>query len=97
MIGLLPHETELTGRWEETGDRVRADATCERIASLTNGVLDPVQDHPKFDGWVRLYRDQSDGRYWERSYSESGLHGGGPPTLRWASDEEVASHYGFRP
>jgi hypothetical protein len=97
MTALLPHETELTGLWIEIGGQVRGDAVCDRIASLTGGILDIVQDHPTSGGWVKLYRDKEDGRYWERSYPQSELHGGGPPRLRWISDGAVEKEYGFRP
>lgn len=97
MIALLPHETELTGKWIEIGGAVRGDAVCERIARLTDGMLDIVRDYPEAGGWVRLFRDKADGRYWERSYPQSELHGGGPPVLRWIHNEEVEKEYGFRP
>ena len=95
MDALLPHETALTGKWIETHDGIRGDVTCDRIARLTDGVLDVVQDHPKSGGWVRLFRDVGDGRYWERSYPQSEMHGGGPPALRWIGDEELAREYDF--
>lgn len=97
MDRLLAHEIELLGRWVEQDGKIREDAVCERITRLTDGVLDIVQDHPMQGGWRRLYRDRGDGRYWERSYPASDLHGGGPFALRWISDEEVATEYGFRP
>ena len=97
MIALLPHETELTGKWIEVDGSVRGDAACERIASLTTGILVMVQDHPKAGGWVRLFQDKNDGRYWERSYPQGEFHGGGPPALRCISPEEVAKEYGLRP
>jgi hypothetical protein len=94
---LLPHETELTGRWLEIEGKVHGDAVCKRIHDLTNGVLNSIQDHPKSGGWTRLFRDPADGRYWERTYLQSGLHGGGPPTLRSITMEKVIEEYGFRP
>ena len=97
MDTLLSHETELTGRWIETDGKVRGDAVCERIYRLTNGILDMVQDHPRLGGWTRLFRDKADGRYWERTYPQSELHGGGPPALRWISEQVVRKEYGFRP
>ena len=96
LDALLPHETELVGTWIESSGRVVGDATCERINRLTNGVLEVVQDHPKFGGWRRLFRDRADGRYWERSYPHGDWHGGGPPALRWVSDDDVAKEYDLR-
>ena len=97
MSKLSPHETELVGKWVEQNGKVVADPTCQRIDELTNGILDVVQDHPHQGGWLRLYRDKSDGRFWERSYPESELHGGGPPMLRCISPDEVVRKYRFRP
>lgn len=97
MEHLLPYETELTGRWIEAAGQVRGDDFCNRISYLTSASLDLIQNHPKFGGWTTLFRDRADGRYWERSYPQSELHGGGPPALRWISDDEVMSEYGLRP
>ncbi|MEI6200518.1 MAG: Imm27 family immunity protein [Enhydrobacter sp.] len=33
------------------------------------------------DGWDTLYRDTVDGRFWELTYPQSHMHGGGPPRL----------------
>ena len=97
MNSLSTHETELVGKWVERDGKVVADATCQRIDQLTNGGLNVVQDHPRLGGWVRLYQDKSDGRFWERSYPQSELHGGGPPTLRCISADEVVREYDFQP
>jgi hypothetical protein len=32
-------------------------------------------------GWCILYRDPEDGRYWELTYPQGEMHGGGPPRL----------------
>jgi hypothetical protein len=95
MSNLLPDETELVGRWIERDGKLVADETCQRIHDLTNGILDIVQDHPRGGGWVRLFRDRTDGRLWERSYPEGGLHGGGPAMLRCISKEEAMETYKF--
>jgi hypothetical protein len=39
-------------------------------------------------GWNILYRDPSDGRYWELIFPHSELQGGGPPTLCQISQED---------
>jgi len=41
-----------------------------------------------------LYRDPDDGRYWERTYPQSELHGGGPPELRVLATEDARQKYG---
>ncbi|PZU11806.1 Imm27 family immunity protein [Sphingomonas sp.] len=95
MDELSPHETELVGRWIESDGKVRGDAVCGRIERLTGGILDVVQDHPEASGWRRLFRDIADGRYWERYYPQSEMHGGGPPALRLIADHEVTTEYHF--
>ena len=45
-------------------------------------------------GWNLLYRDRRDGRYWEMTYPQSSLHGGGPPALRLLAMDEVKSRFG---
>ncbi|TFU00389.1 hypothetical protein EUV02_15195 [Polymorphobacter arshaanensis] len=94
MDPLLPHEIELTGKWIALDGDVQGDAVCERIDYLTE-ILDVVQDHPQAGGWRRLFRDPADGRYWELTYPQAELHAGGPPALRWISDDEMKQEYGF--
>lgn len=97
MNSLSPYETELVGKWVDENGKVIGDETCQRINELTNGGLELIQDHPRHGGWSRLYQDRSDGRFWELSYPQSHMHGGGPPTLRCLSTAEVQSEYHFRP
>src|ERR1700723_3459159 len=47
-------------------------------------------------GWEALYRDPSDGRYWERTYPQSETHGGGPPQLSTITLDEAERKYGPR-
>jgi hypothetical protein len=95
MDHLLSDENELVGRWCESEGKIQGDAVCRRIERLTGGILQFVQSHPEVGAWRRLFCDTSDGRYWERYYPQSELHGGGPPALRLLSDEELATEYGI--
>ena len=52
-------------------------------------------DSPKWRGWETLYRDPDDGRYWERTFPQSGSDGGGPPQLRFLTDYEAKDKYDF--
>ena len=45
-------------------------------------------------GWDVLYRDPADGRYWELTYPQSHMHGGGPPRLTHLSFEQAKTKYG---
>ena len=95
-MDLQPSETELVGAWTKEGDSVRADPVCERIEILTSRHLEMVATSSAAGGWETLYRDPLDGRYWEKIYPQSGLHGGGPPTLRVVPIEVAEKKYELR-
>lgn len=92
---LKPEETELVGKLEMVNARVRGDATCERIHRLTTTHLQEVAISKESGGWDTLFKDPDDGRYWERTYPHSEMHGGGPPRLALLSMEEAQSNYEF--
>jgi Immunity protein 27 len=87
-----PSEVVLSGRWVLREGRLVADGMCERISTLTGSYL--LELGKDVSGWDTLYRDPGDGRFWELVYPESGLHGGGPPQLRWLPIEEARQRYG---
>jgi hypothetical protein len=95
MMNLRPDETDLVGTWTFDGKQVRGDEACERIAHLTEHVLDKLGVSREYGAWETLFRDPADGRLWERTYPNSGWHGGGPPRLRVVSDEEARAKYDF--
>lgn len=82
-------ETDLTGKWIVAAGKVVADETCQRIKSLVSQHLEKVAG----GGWDTLYKDPEDGRYWELTYPESHLHGGGPPRLSNLSYEQASMKY----
>ena len=83
-----------SGREKESGSM--EDVTCERIKWLINNYLRKVADSPQWGAWETLYQDPADGRYWERTYPQSELHGGGPPQLRCLALNEAKQKYGLR-
>ena|SRR5688572_8086782 len=87
-------ETELIGKWILEGGQVRADAACERIRWLTSQHLRKVAMSNQWGAWETLFQDPDDGRYWEETYPQSEMHGGGPPTLRSLSEEQAKAKYG---
>ena len=87
-------ETELIGKWIADGVQVRADPTCERIQWLTSRHLQKVTISKQWGAWETLFRDPDDGRYWEQTYPQSHMHGGGPPTLKCLSKEQAKAKYG---
>jgi hypothetical protein len=86
-------EAELVGKWDTGGTSVRADPTCERIAWLTEHHLRKVAASPHWGGWQTLYQDPDDGRYWERTYPQSEMQGGGPPRLAIVSVDQARARY----
>jgi len=92
MKTLQPHETDLRGDWIVRGAEVEGDETCQRIKWLVAENLQKVTTDAS--GWDVLYRDPADDRYWELTYPQSEMHGGGPPRLTNLSPEQVQAKYG---
>ena len=92
LLTLGPHETALIGRWLQTSHGTEGDDTSRRIETLAADHLERVGAEPT--GWDTLYRDPRDGRLWEKTYPQSDLHGGGPPTLQCVTPEYAARKYG---
>lgn len=82
----------LKGSWFTSNGIVVADDTSRRIEFLIKSVL--VQVGVDSSGWMTLYQDLGDGRYWELSYPDSSAHGGGAPMLRCLSADDVRRNYG---
>jgi hypothetical protein len=74
---LKPEETDLVGNWLVVEGKVIGDITCRRIDILISDYLEKVAG----GGWETLYRDPQDNRYWELTYPQGEMHGGGPPRL----------------
>lgn len=91
---LQPDETELTGAWRFQNGRVTADATCERIQWSIDRVLKKVANSPSAGAWETPYQDPADGRYWERVYPQSEMHGGGPPRMNSLAVVEAQRKFG---
>ena len=73
---------------------LQADDTAKRIEWLTTHVLEKVADSPQYGAWKTLFRDSADGRFWERTYPMSEMHGGGPPRLKPILAEQARAKYG---
>ncbi len=64
------------------------DDTTDLIASHLVHLADSA------DGWTTLFRDPLDERYWVRTFPQSHLQNGGPPTLRCVSRSEASARFG---
>lgn len=95
MIRIKPNEIQLQGGIKVVGFPLEFDETSERIFFLVQDYLIAIGSDDS--GWNRLYQDPEDLRYWELSYPESEMHGGGAPLLQNISIEEVRERYGIYP
>jgi hypothetical protein len=96
MMKLQPNETVLTGSWLVQNGQAQRDAICERIEWLISHQLLKISDSPQWGAWESLYKDPEDNRYWERTYPQSEMHGGGPPQLHCLEANEAEKKYGKR-
>jgi len=85
-----PTETLITGKWSLQGRNMIGDANCERIERLISSQF----VHIAGSGWEILYLNPLDGAYWEKTYPQGEMHGGGPPELRRLSFDEAKKKYG---
>ncbi len=90
---LRSSEVELVGKWVAVNNQVRGDETCERIQWLTAHHLRSVATSQPSGGWDTLFQDPDDGRFWERTYPQSEMQGGGPPRLSLLSREKAQAKY----
>ena len=93
MNQLLIDETELVGHWEYKQGATIADENCQRIEWLITS--QPVFISSDTSGWIRLYQDPNDGRYWKLSYPHSEQQGGGPPTLSVIDKNDAKRVFSF--
>jgi hypothetical protein len=89
---LQPNETDLVGNWVSDGGRVIGDAVEQRINQLIESQLKRIAVDTE-SGWDVLFRDPQDGRYWELTYPNSGMHGGGPKRLTNLAAHEAIAKY----
>lgn len=89
-----PSEVVLLGQLKILGSETIKDEVCLRIIELIqNHLLEKAKD---VSGWDTLYKDPSDGRYWELIYPQSNLHGGGPPELHQITFERAKEKYNLK-
>lgn len=86
---LNPGEHILVGKWSVVDGTMQRDEVCLRIEYLVSDVLQKIS----VESWEALYRDPVDGRFWELTWPQSHLHGGGPPQLQHLTDELARRKY----
>jgi len=92
MSEIQADETVISGGWlQEKGQAVEDESSC-RIKALVRDYLIKLGEGDF--GWSKLFSDPVDGRFWEHTYPQSHLHGGGPPELRCLSEEEAVARFG---
>jgi hypothetical protein len=92
-MSLRPEETDLVGKWRKDGNRVVADEVELRIGELIAHELKKIAVNPDSEGWEVLFRDPHDGRYWELTYPQGEMHGGGPRRLTGLSPTAAFAKY----
>jgi len=86
-------EIEQIGKWIQVESSLQADEVCLRIEKLISYYL--IEIAIDSSGWEKLFQDPDDKRYWELTYPESEMHGGGAPLLRNLSEIEAKNKYTF--
>lgn len=86
-------EISLVGSWIGEGTSITQDSVCERIQWLTDKYFE--QMIVDGDNWSALYKNPDDGSYWELTYPQSHMQGGGPPTLKRVSNDYAQKQYGI--
>ena len=87
MKEISAQENLIEGKWISSGNTVKADDSCKRIEWLVSTALKHIGTDG--DNWEAYYQDPKDKRYWVMFYPKSELHGGGPPSLRVATEKEL--------
>jgi hypothetical protein len=85
-------ERQLAGAWVERDGARTLDQVDRRIFWLVTRRL--VLRGIAHAGWEQLYEDPRDGRFWELTFPEGSLHGGGPRLLTCLGAEAARRKYG---
>ena len=88
---ILETETELVGKWIYENGVIHGDEVSERIKWLISNQLQRIATD--LSGWETLYIDPVDKRLWELTYLNSEMHGGGPQSFIYISNEDAKKKY----
>jgi hypothetical protein len=81
----------LVGNWLVRNNELIADEVCQEIEHLISTRLERVASRE--EDWTVLYIDPNDQSYWELTYPQSEMRGGGPPRQAKLSIESVRRAY----
>jgi hypothetical protein len=84
-------EIKIVGHWIFDGSKMIADETCKRIDWLRSDYLKLISTNES--GWLNLYQDPEDKRYWQLDFEHGEMQGGGPPSLILLSESAVKEKY----
>jgi len=86
----LPNE--VIGKWiVDPSGRIVGDRAENQIWEVVRNHLTRMGDRES--GWTILYRDPSDDSFWELTFPQSEMHGGGPAKLTRIASEQVPQLY----
>lgn len=88
-------EMRIIGKSMLVDGRMSSDEAERRIDELVSTCLRYVA--VDWSGWDKLYQDPTDGRYWELTYPQSHLHGGGSKELRCIDKSDASLKYALTP
>ena len=88
---LGPDERTLDGAWTDAGAGGVHDEVDQRIFWLVSRRLTLLGVAE--GGWRQLYRDPRDGRFWELTFPQGSLHGGGRRRLECVTALVAAERY----
>lgn len=90
-MNLSANEKELKGKWILDDGKLTADEVSRRIEWLLENLLTKIAIDKT--GWQTLYFDKVNASFWELSFPNSEMPGGGSRILTLISREKAAEKY----
>jgi len=92
---LPSNAAQVLGRWVLVDGKVSGDEACRQIEWLTTHHLRKLAISEQSGAWETLFQDPDDDRFWEQTYPQGEMHGGGPPRLMVLTLSQARSKYRF--
>jgi hypothetical protein len=84
-------KSKLVGKWIYQNGVMKKDDITQQIEWFINNHLKKITTDNT--GWDVLFQDPDDERFWQLTYTQGELQGGGPPMLTCISRDEAKSKY----